>query len=365
MQTYEKLQGEFDLTTIAPHQGTFDPSSIQIPRETLWCPIQAQVPFERERRKWQAARDFLTGETHSFCGMVDRLKGYDIVHVKDQPFCFSYEAALAKRKHGAKLVVTQMENIAFLNDHKFMERQIKATVREQADLFLAGSEGAKEALIQEGVREEKIRRISNAVDTGYFRPGKSDLALREKLGIPKNAFVILYVGRLAELKGIVSLLSAFEMLAAKDDLAHLVLVGKDEWGVADWAKGKGLEGQVHLAGFVPYTEMPTYYRSSSVLVLPSLPTKGNQEQFGYVLAEAMACGVPAVGSRCGAIPEVIGDESRIFTPGDPESLLEALRPLRKGLSAAQRRALRERACKLYSTQVLVKNIASAYRELLK
>jgi glycosyltransferase involved in cell wall biosynthesis len=336
-----------------------------MPRETLWCPIQAKVPFERERRKWQAARDFLTGSTHSFCGMVDRLEGFDIVHIKDQPFCFSYEAALAKRKYGAKLVVTQMENIAFLNDHKFMERHIKSSVREQADLFLAGSEGAKQALLLEGVAEAKIRRISNAIDVEHFKPGKPDAKLLAKWAIPAGSFVILYVGRLAELKGITTLLSAFETLVAKDAKAHLLLVGKDEWGVAGWAKEKGLTANVHLAGFVPYSEMPSFYRSSSVLVLPSLPTKGNQEQFGYVLAEAMACGVSVAGSDCGAIPEVIGDRSRIFTPGSPESLLKVLASIRKGVNAAARSRLRQRAQKLYSSEVLADTIRHAYRDLLK
>jgi glycosyltransferase involved in cell wall biosynthesis len=111
--------------------------------------------------------------------------------------------------------------------------------------------------------------------------------------------------------------------------------------------------------------MPSFYRSSSGLVLPSLPTKGNQEQFGYVLAEAMACGVPVAGSDCGAIPEVIGDKARIFTPGSPESLLKVLGSIRKGVSPAARKRLRERAVKLYSSDVLADTIRHAYRELLK
>ncbi len=168
---------------------------MHLPKEVLRCPIADKIPFERPRRKFQAAKEILTGDTFSFCGMRDRLQGFDLYHIKDQSFCFSYEAALAKKRHGGKLIVTQMENIPRLNEQKWMERHIKETVRKEADLFLAASEGAVATLLEEGVSPEKIGRIANAVNVQQFHPADANLELRRSLGVPDKAFLVLYVGR--------------------------------------------------------------------------------------------------------------------------------------------------------------------------
>jgi alpha-maltose-1-phosphate synthase len=364
MQSYEPLKKEFDLVAFTPHETHFDTSAIHIPKESLWCPIAGKIPFERGLRKGQALRDAVTGNTHSFCGLADRLEGYDLYHVMDQPFCYSYEAALAKRKHGGKLVVSQWENIPHHNEEKFMERHIKKTVREQADLFLAMSDLAEKALLEEGVSPDKIQKVYAGIDTGHFSPGRPDEALRRSLAIPKGAFTILYVGRLARSKGVHTLLEAAKELVAKDADFHILLVGKDEEGVGDWARENGLGHSVHLAGFVPYSEMPKYYRLSDLLVLPSLPEKRQQEQFGYVLAEAMACGVPVVGSDCGAIPEVIGESSRIFEAGSVEGLVRILQKLKGRNLLPLKKQARKRAAGLFSSKRLTRDLAGIYNELL-
>lgn len=364
MQSYEPLQKDFDLVAFIPHRTQFDLSSIKIPRQILWCPIAGKTSFERTRRKWQAARDALTGSTHTFCGMLDRLKGFDLYHIKDLPFCFDYEAALAKRIYGAKMVVTVAENIPHLNEHKFMERHIKKAVGAQADLFLAVSEGAKKALIEEGVPEEKIRRISNSIDTGFFKPGPAEPRLLKTLGIPGNAFLVLYVGRLARSKGVFTFLEAAQRLAESRPHYHFLLIGKDEEGAAAWIQKNGLQKNIHLLDFIPYGQIPRYYRLGDLLVLPSLPTKRWVEQFGYVLAEAMACGVPAVGSDCGAIPEVIGDPGMIFPAGSVEELCGILERLRKRNLKSLRLKVRKRAAELFSSKKLTKTLRKTYNELL-
>jgi glycosyltransferase involved in cell wall biosynthesis len=65
----------------------------------------------------------------------------------------------------------------------------------------------------------------------------------------------------------------------------------------------------------------------SVLVLPSLTTPTWKEQFGHVLVEAMACGVPVIGSDSGAIPEVIGDAGLIVPEGNVDALADAIQSL--------------------------------------
>jgi glycosyltransferase involved in cell wall biosynthesis len=78
---------------------------------------------------------------------------------------------------------------------------------------------------------------------------------------------------------------------------------------------------------IPSTRMPYYYSGLDVLVLPSRTRTNWKEQFGRVLIEAMACRVVAVGARCGAIPEVIGEAGLTFTEGDPADLRAQLQRL--------------------------------------
>jgi len=76
-------------------------------------------------------------------------------------------------------------------------------------------------------------------------------------------------------------------------------------------------------------ELPAYLRGVDILVLPSLTTPAWKEQFGRVLVEAMACGIPVVGSDSGTIPEVIGDAGIVFASGSSEDLAGKLLPLVK------------------------------------
>ena len=83
--------------------------------------------------------------------------------------------------------------------------------------------------------------------------------------------------------------------------------------------------RVELVGSVGQDQLPDFYRGLDVLAVPSLPTPGWLEQFGRVVVEAMACGVPVVASDTGALPDVVGDAGLLVPPGDPEALATALK----------------------------------------
>ena len=112
--------------------------------------------------------------------------------------------------------------------------------------------------------------------------------------------------------------------------------------------------------------MPAFYHTLDVLVLPSRSRPNWKEQFGRVLIEAMACGVPVVGSTCGEIPMVIGDAGLIFPENDCAALTAALQSLlddraqRTALAAAGRRRVLER----FTMQQVAADTVAAYRRLL-
>lgn len=140
-------------------------------------------------------------------------------------------------------------------------------------------------------------------------------------------YTVGYAGRLTNEKGIDTLLWALSEL---DDDVRLRIAGD---GPARnrlelLAKELGVHHRVGFLGPISHEELAMFYHDIDVLVLPSKTTKSWQEQFGRVLIEAMACGVPVIGSDSGAIPEVIGTAGLIFPEGNSILLSEKIALLR-------------------------------------
>jgi glycosyltransferase involved in cell wall biosynthesis len=112
--------------------------------------------------------------------------------------------------------------------------------------------------------------------------------------------------------------------------------------------------------------LPAFYHSVDILVLPSLSRPNWIEQFGRVLIEAMACGIPVVGSDTGEIPHVIGEAGLIFPQGDSDALREQLRLLLE--SSALRRDIgrqgRTRVLAHFTQQQIAESTVRVYEEML-
>jgi glycosyltransferase involved in cell wall biosynthesis len=123
---------------------------------------------------------------------------------------------------------------------------------------------------------------------------------------------------------------------------------------------------VHFAGDVPSLDVPRWIAALDCLVLPSRTTQRWKEQFGRVLVEAMATGVPVVGSSSGEIPVVIGDAGRIFSEGDGRALIGELRALAESpeLRAELGRRGRERALARYTQEKIVLDTVSFYERIV-
>jgi glycosyltransferase involved in cell wall biosynthesis len=127
---------------------------------------------------------------------------------------------------------------------------------------------------------------------------------------------------------------------------------------------------------VPYDEMPAVYARASCMVLASLATASGgywlgdrprffwEEQFGLVLAEAMAAGLPIVASSSGAIPEVAGEAASYFLPGDWMELARQLAAGPLSRPPAKRVEHPPELVRRYSTQAMAERLASAYDRVL-
>lgn len=139
-----------------------------------------------------------------------------------------------------------------------------------------------------------LRLIPLGVDTGRFypRPAEEAARLREEWGIPSDARVLLFVGRLAREKRIDWLVRVHASLRARDPRLHLVLIGDGEWRerVQGWAAEPG--GRVHWRPYLHSGDtLAAAYSAADVFV-----HAGMGETFGLSLLEAQSCGLPAIAS---------------------------------------------------------------------
>ncbi|NJL91622.1 MAG: glycosyltransferase family 4 protein [Coleofasciculaceae cyanobacterium SM2_1_6] len=197
--------------------------------------------------------------------------------------------------------------------------------------------------------------------------------LAASLGIKRHDFVVGFVGRFVEEKGLITLLQSLAQL--QDFYWKLLLVGRGELQplllniAAQW----GIENRLVIVDSVPHTQVAKYINLMNVLVLPSqtnvefktLTATGWQEQFGHVLIEAMACKVPVIGSDCGEIPHVIGNAGLTFRQGDVQELRDRLLSLiSQPLFAARLGHLGyDRAMAYYTNKALAQQMWDFYQEL--
>ena len=156
-----------------------------------------------------------------------------------------------------------------------------------ADAVVCSSEGVRqEAISLCAAPEAKTRVLSNGVNTSLFCPEGDDEC--QSLGWPLEAKVALFVGALTPRKRIDVLIEA---LASLDASWRLLIVGRgpQEAHLRERVTALGLEARVRFAGYRPYPEMPTLYRSADLLVLPS-----SYEGCPKVVLEALACGLSVV-----------------------------------------------------------------------
>ena len=281
----------------------------------------------------------------------------DIVQAEVEPWSLAaLQCALAAP--AARLVIFTWENLdASL---RRVSRAVERFVLRRAALVIAGSEAASRRLMRRGVGRDRIAVLPQlGVDPDRYATRDRDAA-RARLGLAPP--VIGYIGRVVPEKGVDVLVDALAPLDAR-----LLVVGDGASRAALEARTSAWPpGKARFAGAVKDTDVPEYLAALDALVLPSRTTDIWAEQFGHVLIEAMAAGVPVVGSSSGAIPEVIGDAGMVVPEGDAAALRRALVSL--FADAALRTRLvergRDRIRTRYTHAVVARELAALYRRLV-
>jgi glycosyltransferase involved in cell wall biosynthesis len=204
---------------------------------------------------------------------------------------------------------------------RFYHRMFGHTLLDNAGAIIATAEQEEIELISGGIPAGKIILRRNGVTPPDSLPERG--AFRKSLGVPQDAPLILFFGRLSQKKSPELLLQAFAEIASAASTGHLAFVGPDESGMLanlqHRTKELGLTRRVHFFG--PLSGEPKWsaYRDADIFVLPS-----QNENFGNTAAEAVAAGTPVIVTRqCGIAPLLAG-VAGLIVDHSAASIAEAL-----------------------------------------
>jgi glycosyltransferase involved in cell wall biosynthesis len=173
-----------------------------------------------------------------------------------------------------------------------------------------------------GYADKPHRVIPPGVDVERFTPDPASGAeIRRQLGWTDDAFVVGYLGRFAPQKGVTDLCAALDRMTSP---WHALFVGGGslQGDLEQFALAH--PGRVHIATGVQHSDVPRWLNAMSMLCAPSRTTAAWREQFGRMLIEAMACGIPVLSSDSGEMPVVIRDAGRVLPESDPATWARAL-----------------------------------------
>ncbi|NEP82572.1 MAG: glycosyltransferase family 4 protein [Okeania sp. SIO3B3] len=244
---------------------------------------------------------------------------------------------------------------------------------KNTDGIVAGNKDGEDILRERGYKGPIKVMPQLGVDESLFKP-ESQPELKDSLGIKSDDFVVGFVGRFVEEKGLLTLTEALAGLREKPWKWLLLGRGELQSTLLEKAAELGIKDRLILVESVPHDHVQKYINLMNTLVLPSettykfktLTSVGWKEQFGHVLIEAMACQVPVIGSDSGEIPYVIGDTGLVFPEGNVEGLKNCLMQLmeQKELTEELGKKGYEKAMYQYTNQALAKQLFDFYQELI-
>ncbi len=229
---------------------------------------------------------------------------------------------------------------------------IRRHVLRRTDLLLCRSAQAEAVARAAGYRGP-ARPIGYGVDRTVFRPGAPPS--------PMPPLRLGYAGRIVEEKGLDDVLDAMGQSRAPVELA---ILGAGPHEAALRRRAAELAGRVTFRPWGEPEEVAAFLRGLHALVLPTRTTSSVKEQFGRVIIEAQACGVPVIGSSSGAIPEVIGAGGWVVPERDPAALATLLERLAAAPDEVRARgeAGRANVARRFTLEAVAAELVGAWRQ---
>lgn len=337
IQNYAPIADKLHISAITS-QNPLTPLSV--PSMQLWSPTD--LPDLLLRRQ---LLNRLIGGEQWLLGLDNMIKSNAIVHTAETYTPYTHQA-VELRKKGVikKLVCTCWETIPH-NNEKFMRlRKWKQEACKYVDLFHTPTELAKQALVIEGVDPSKIMVIPYGVDQTRFHPNLQGETLKGR------RYVVLTVARFEKEKG----MEVIEAVARSLPQHDFLVVGRGPY----IPKGPNIN-----TSSVSYSEIHKVYQKADLFFLPSTSTPTWEEQYGMVLVEAMACGLPVVATSSGAIAEVVGEAGIVLQERKTSIITQTIFDLlssKDRLTKLSKLSL-SRAKKIYDSEKVATKLAKLYQ----
>lgn len=280
-------------------------------------------------------------------------RDWDLIDLHEEPCALATAEMLALmrlRSNRAPVVLYSAQNIAkrYPVPIRWFEG---AALRRAAGAYVCNAE-AGHILRAKGLRTPATL-LGLGVDLSVFSVGEHQA--------PRKPLVVGYSGRLEKYKGVDVLIKA--VAEATDTVLLVAGDGPEAEALRALVTALGIAGRVTFLGHLG-SDLPAFYRGLDVLVVPSLPTKGWLEQFGRVVIEAMASGVPVIASQSGALPDVVGSAGLLVEPGSPEAISLALSSVADPLVWRSLRAAGLQHCLQYSWLAIATEQLAFYNDVL-
>jgi glycosyltransferase involved in cell wall biosynthesis len=297
------------------------------------------------------------------------VKSSKIVHAHGHPYLTSLLSAKLAKNYSKPFVLTQhntfieydsiFDKIERLNDLAVGKETLK-----EADKIIAVSNATKNYVLSLGAKPNKVTVLHNGVDLKRFKPMPEKRGeMRRKLGIPQGSIVVLTVRRLVYKNGIDTLIESANLAVKKNSKIVFLAVGKgpDFNNVQVRIKQLGIESNFKLTGFVKDEDLPLYYNTADLFVLPSKSGEG----LPLVALEAMACGLPVVATNVGGIREIMNNKyGKLVPPNNADLLANAIIEF-AGMDFSSRKIeLRAMVEQKFSWDANVERLIEIYEELI-
>jgi glycosyltransferase involved in cell wall biosynthesis len=289
-------------------------------------------------------------------GALLRSQSPDLVFVHHEPYGpATFQFVAAARRLGLPVGIYSSQNIVkrYPPPFSWMER----AVHRRAAFATTISPAVADALLAKGYRGP-IALMPPGIDTSLFPPAPARRA-------EGRAFTVGYIGRLSSEKGVDTLVDALVRPAAAGMRALIAGDGPAAGDLQARAVRSGLNGRVSWVGYVSHDRVADVYAQVDLLVVPSRTTGAWSEQFGRVVIEALACGVPVLTSDSGELPTLVADTGGgwTFPEGDADALAARLAALAAEPEERRARADRGRARvrELYDVDAVAQRIAGVVR----
>lgn len=329
----------------------------------------------RQASGWNCLR-VLPGLIRQVRAIAARARDFDVLFLNTQKALVL--GVLGKPLHRKPVIWYQHDILTRNHFGRVQLTVVKWLVRFAVDQVVVNSQASARSLAAlTGVAADSVPVIYNGIDAAAFgraegfdgadgaggADGTDIDALRQRLGLPADAWLAGLFGRLAPWKGQHIALDAIARLPD----AHLVLVGAPLFGedayaqrLHEQAAALGIANRVHFAGF--QDDVPAWMKAMDVI----LHTSTEPEPFGRVIVEGMAAARPVIAAAAGGVTEIVrhGQNGWLVKPGDVGALADAIGTLRADPALAQRlaRQARDDARSTFSVEQYLEKMTQAIRQ---